>query len=314
MQKSISPTKAFAADVLKNSKGKNMALKLYETNTRVAFFMLQAIARLNSKAFNDKAAEKHLAYFKKMEDALGAIDYYDVLHKQVTANKLMPPEVLAYFEKKRNKAIEKLNKFFSKTNLPDTLKQATEDLSFINDPIALQQLKRAYKEEVNDVIAFYEENKEGITDMEEHVHEFRRKLRWLSIYAQAYAGLFVLKSASKKQTWEKLYLSKEIVNSAFNKLPENKNYNGKILLDKVRFFALSSIIKQLGDIKDEGLTHEALAKALRKTTDIDKKAAKQKASELLNTKFTHDALLKKSHTLLKNALEKQSILKDLLLT
>jgi truncated hemoglobin YjbI len=313
MQKTVFPAKPFTVETLKNYKGDNKALSFYTSNARTAFFMLQAIARLNSKAFNDRVAEMHLKRFKKLEDLLGAVDHYDALHKHLGAIRTAQPAVLAYFEKKRDKALNKLNKAISKSDLQKELKQAAVDLSVPHDAVSVQQLKRAYQEEVDDVLAFFEENKDGFHAMEEHVHELRRKLRWLSIYAQAYGGLFELKSATKKPAWEKTYLTPEVIKSPFNKLPVSKAYFKKVQINKTRFYALSYMIQQLGIIKDEGLTQEALTKALRKTEDMDKKTAATAATAILKQKHTHDSLLKKAFALTQKALEKDKILDKFIL-
>jgi hypothetical protein len=314
MQKNSIPAKPFITELLKLNKSKTKSETFYTKNARMPLFMLQAIARLNLKAFGGKTTENYLKLFKKLEDQLGVVDYYDALHKQFKAIPSIEVETLNYFERKKNKALSKLEKYIVKADLDICLKNATEELAFPNEQVAIQKLKQAYTQELNAIAAFMNDNKSGFTDMELHTHELRRKLRWLSIYAQAYGGLFVLKSATKKQAWEKLYVNDTAKKSPFNKLPISKSYTHTIALDTSSFYALSFLIQQFGSLKDEGLSMEALQKAIRKTKDISKKEAEKETISLLKPKQTTATLLKNSFALATNSLQKHKVLGQLIAT
>ncbi len=312
MEKNISPAKPFITELLKLHKSKTKALTFYTKNARTPLFMLQAIARLNLKAFGGKAIEDYLKHFKKLEDQLGVVDYYDALHKQFKALPSIDAEILDYFERKKNKAFSKLEKYIAKADLETLLNTAENDLAFPNDVLAIQKIKQAYYAELNAIAKFMNAQKSGFTDMELHTHELRRKLRWLSIYAQAYGGLFVLKPSTKKMAWEKLYVNDAAKKSPFNKLPVSKLYIQNIGLDKTSFYALSFLIQQFGSLKDEGLTFEALHKAIRKTKEVSKDEAKKETITILKPKQTHELLLKKSFDLATNALQKHKVLSQLI--
>jgi len=61
----------------------------------------------------------------------------------------------------------------------------------------------------------------------------------------------------------KKYLTKEIVNSPFNKFPPVGNNTSLILVNKNYFLALSWIIAGLGKLKDEGLLITGVAEAIK---------------------------------------------------
>ena len=86
------------------------------------------------------------------------------------------------------------------------------------------------KQEVDAIAAFYGESIYSINEfvtktkyhfdnVEEDVHELRRKLRWLSIYPQALQGFIQYSKDKKTELHLKKYLTKQIVNSPYNKLP-----------------------------------------------------------------------------------------------
>ena len=119
------------------------------------------------------------------------------------------------------------------------------------------------------------------TEIETQVHTVRRKLRWLSIYPQALHGLVQLTDSSNNAAALEKYLTPEIINSPFNKMPDAGDNLYFLLLEKNYFLALSWMIADLGKLKDNGLRVIAITEAL----------------EQMN-KTTHDAALKDAYTIL----------------
>ena len=56
---------------------KNAALWLYTNDARTPLFMLEGLAKLYCSFHNKKTFTNIKAHFKLLEDAIGAIDYYD---------------------------------------------------------------------------------------------------------------------------------------------------------------------------------------------------------------------------------------------
>ncbi len=314
MIKQIDLAKPFVNELLKLSKSKDIVSAFHTKNARGSFFMLESIARLNTKAFDDKATQAYLKLFKKLEDQLGIIDYYDVVLQQLQKQKKTDADVLGYFERKKIKALAKLDKYIHKVELVEVLTKSTEILALDDTNDKIESLQKAYLSEIESINDFVTTYKKGFTDMELQVHELRRKLRWLSIYAQAFGGVFVLQDSTQKFAWEKLYVTTEAKKSPYNTLPENKALKNTITLNKTVFYALSTLIKELGALKDEGLTNEGLQKAIRKTKTIKKEDIQALAETLLPKVRTHAVLLEEAHTLADTAILKHGLLNALVVT
>jgi len=117
--------------------------------------------------------------------------------------------------------------------------------------------------------------------MEADVHELRRKLRWLSIYPQALRGCIQLAESKKAAKHLTKYLTKDIVNSPYNKMPDAGDSKHFLLLGKNYFYALSWMIDALGNLKDNGLHIIALKEALQQTLGLNEAAAFKKAYQLM---------------------------------
>lgn len=314
MIKQIDLAKPFVNELLKLSKSKDAVSAFYTKNARSSFFMLESIARLNAKAFDDKASQTYLKLFKKFEDQLGIIDYYDVVLQHLQKQKKADADVLGYFERKKIKAFAKLDKYIRKVELVELLTKSTEALALDDTSDKIESLQKAYLSEIESINDFVATYKKGFTDMELQVHELRRKLRWLSIYAQAFGGVFVLQDSTQKFAWEKLYVTAEAKKSPYNTLPENKALKNTIALNKTVFYALSTLIKELGALKDEGLTTEGLQKAIRKTKTIKKEDIQALTETLLPKAKTQAVLLEEAHALADEAILKQGLLNALVIT
>ena len=109
------------------------------------------------------------------------------------------------------------------------------------------------------------------------MHEVRRKLRWISMYAQALNGFIQLKKTTTTKKYSTNYFTKNIIESPFNKLTLRPINSSVIEFDTNSFLALSWIINELGTLKDKGLEIEALSLAVFETENITEYQAKEKA-------------------------------------
>ncbi len=279
---------------------KDPAEWLYQNNARSTLFMLEAIARLWFKAFNDAETEKWLKTFKKLEDALGVIDHFGVILNQFSKNRSISSEQTDYFKRKKDKAVSRLNKkLFEKDFYKKFLVASSKPgvLNFNNKAILLK-LEQQIKEEIAEGAAFFHRFPDGFNDMELQVHELRRKLRWISIYSQSLKGIIVLKSQKIKYPWEKEFVTEFAINAPYNKLSVKNGLKHYITFNKTAFYALTTVIEELGKIKDEGLAVEALVISIQKTTKLNKAGALALARKQLGSNLTMDELLKKAHKLL----------------
>jgi hypothetical protein len=122
----------------------------------------------------------------------------------------------------------------------------------------VKAIESVYLTSIKKIKAFAAENERGFTELETQVHELRRKLRWLSIYPQALQGCIQLTKTASNDKNVKKYLTPEIVNSPFNKMPAAGANRDLLMFKKDYFLALSWMISELGRLKDLGLRAVAL--------------------------------------------------------
>ena len=262
----------------------NPALLLYQQNARTPLFMLEALARMYEKIHNKKIFGKQKVHFKLMEDMLGAIDYYDAFNKELTGIKKIPAAIKRYLQAKTDEKLAALNEVLlsegwigSGNKRKDKIAQKLKKADWLNDAEDANAVEKQYQKSINSIIDKIKTNEINFDNVEEDVHELRRQLRWLSIYPQCFQGLFQLKTDLKPTTAQKKYLTKEIINSPFNKMPAKGDLEKIITLNANNFYALSWMIAELGKLKDNGLQIEVLIEAILATTKSQEKQAVQRA-------------------------------------
>lgn len=294
---------------------KNPALWLYTNNARVSFFMMESLCRIFDNGLNNPWFAHWHKTFKKLEDGLGQIDFYDVFIKEYSKNKKLSPDVMYYLQSKREKALKKFEKRMNKENyLSDGLKNFEAELKKQNinfDVATITKIEQFIKSEIQATQQFASYNNYTYVYLEDHVHELRRKLRWFGIYSMSLQGIITIQDSGQKYKWKKKYLTKEILSSPFNSIPQNKCAK-HIAFEKNHFYALNWMIEELGDLKDNGLKVEIFSKAIRKTEKIEKNLALKKASLLLGIKQTEADILKKVSLLSKEFFEQNKIAEGLL--
>ncbi|HQW83688.1 MAG TPA: hypothetical protein PK987_04475 [Ferruginibacter sp.] len=300
----------------KAAKQKNPALWLYQNNARTPLFMLEGLAKMYSGIHNKKKFEKIKTHFKLLEDTIGAIDYYDAFAKEFAANKKISKTITTYLQAQSREKIQSLNEILiEKKWLGDDnnrIRKTRKKLSKANwqdEKEEIKSIQAFYIKAINKILEFINEKKFRFTDVENDVHEFRRKLRWLSIYPQALLGCIQL-SKSKKATPKFLskYLTKEITGSRYNIMPDAGTQNFFLLFDKNRFYALSWMIAELGNLKDNGLRAEVIKEALLQTSEKDEKTALTKAYKIAGpTQITIQQVLDRAEDLCKTYFKEKNL-------
>lgn len=301
----------------KSATQKNPALWLYQNDARTPLFMLEALTKLHDLAFDEKIFSKWNKRFKKLEDALGQIDYVFVFEREFKINKKISKEVVSYFDSAVISQAERLNqRLLNKEWLSGKLLNFNVKISeftCLYDEEYLNEIRIALEKEVTRIEVFCQKSNFTFTKLEEEVHELRRKLRWLSIYAQALNGLIQLKKSTKPKKLSINYFTKEVINSPYNKLPQRPKGLATLEFDSNSFFILSYLIKTIGKFKDDGLRLEALANAIAVTENITAKKATEKAIKLLGLKSNIETeILKSASALAKTAIEKDKVLQTLI--
>lgn len=276
---------------------------------RGELFMAESLTHLLKNVYVDKEIAQANKTFKKLEDVFGEIDYYDGFYKEFSKNKAIPKSECEYFLRKRDRIMEKLNeKLLKKGFYQDKFHELNNEFKInFNDAEIVLKLQADIKDELLQCANFFLKFPQ-FTDMEKQVHEIRRKIRWISIYAQSMQGTIVLQLDPKIHSWEKQFVTKTQISSPYNKLPKNKTSTTHIQFNKKAFYALNHVVSALGEIKDKAFAIEALKKCIKKTTDA---TADNEIIELVNKqlkpKYTEAALLKEAHVLLEQYFVKYKI-------
>ena len=181
--------------LINSSKQKNPGLWLYQNNARTPLFMLEGLAKMYSGIHNKKKFEKLKVHFKLLEDTIGQIDYYDAFAKEMLANKKIPATVTNYLQAQSREKIQSLNEILTEKEwLGDDntrIKKIRKKLGkadWQDEKEDVKSIQEFYITAINKILEFINEKNFHFTNIENDVHEFRRMLRWLSIYPQVLRG------------------------------------------------------------------------------------------------------------------------------
>lgn len=299
----------------KAAKQKNPALWLYQNNARTPLFMLEGLAKLYAGIHNKKKFIKIKAHFKLLEDAIGQIDYYDAFAKEFAGNKKIPATVVSYLQAQAREKIQSLNEILTEKDWIGSGKSRIEKIrkklkkaDWLDEPKDVEGIRDFYFSSINGILEFSNQKNFHFENVEKDVHELRRMLRWLSIYPQALKGCIQLSQAKKSPAYLSKYLTKAITGSPYNVMPDAGDLRYFLLLDKNRFYALSWMISELGNLKDSGLRLEVIKEALIQSGSTDEKAALIKARSFLgNRQLTEQQVLDQAEAILKTFCKEQNL-------
>ena len=299
----------------KAAKQKNPALWLYQNNARTPLFMLEGLAKLYAGIHNKKKFIKIKAHFKLLEDAIGQIDYYDAFAKEFAGNKKIPATVVSYLQAQSREKIQSLNEILTEKDWIGAGKSRMEKIrkklkkaDWLDEPKDVEGIRDFYFSSINGILEFSNQKNFHFENVEKDVHELRRMLRWLSIYPQALKGCIQLSQAKKSPAYLSKYLTKAITGSPYNVMPDAGDLRYFLLLDKTRFYALSWMISELGNLKDSGLRLEVIKEALIQSGSTDEKAALIKARSFLgNRQLTEQQVLDQAEAILKTFCKEQNL-------
>lgn len=299
----------------KAAKQKNPALWLYQNNARTPLFMLEGLAKLYAGIHNKKKFIKIKAHFKLLEDAIGQIDYYDAFAKEFAGNKKIPATVVSYLQAQAREKIQSLNEILTEKDWIGSGKSRIEKIrkklkkaDWLDEQKDVEGVRDFYFSSINGILEFSNQKNFHFENVEKDVHELRRMLRWLSIYPQALKGCIQLSQAKKSPAYLSKYLTKAITGSPYNVMPDAGDLRYFLLLDKTRFYALSWMISELGNLKDSGLRLEVIKEALIQSGSTNEKAALIKARSFLgNRQLTEQQVLDQAEAILKTFCKEQNL-------
>ena len=278
----------------------NPALWLFLHDLRTPMFMLESLSKMYAQLHNKPFFTEINERFKEIEDVLGAIDYYAAFLREFHADEKIPTTVKNHLESKTREKIALFNNLLTKKGWTDgkTLRKINEGLTIAkwqNQEEEIANIEKYYYKQVRKINEFVGETTFEFNNVESQVHELRRKLRWLSIYPQAFQGAIQLHESETKLTNLEKYLTDEIVSSPFNNLPNSLATNHHLLLEKNHFLALSWMISELGKLKDKGLKITALKDAFQEIAFLKDEEAMNEVYRVLGDDYPKmDTLLKQA--------------------
>lgn len=237
------------------------AFTFYACGVRNHYFYVETICRIGRDLGSEEVFEKHLKKFKEAEDILGQYDFFFSL-SEATSH---VPECRERFEELHGEnfatAGEKLH------NLLEEERDSKQHSTFLKDckEIEFDKPEKLQKEfgvflikAIQKLSKGWEKGEFNPDEIETGIHELRRKLRWLSLYAQVSNGMIQLTGKEVKTEIAEVYVTREILTSPFLQFPKAPEGIRPLEIKFAHFAALSSLIATLGELKDAGLTLEAL--------------------------------------------------------
>jgi hypothetical protein len=147
---------------------------------------------------------------------------------------------------RKNTALSNFKTLLDSTNFNVEYLQATiNEIDNYNWPNELQQQKHFIKffaDELNQLNDDYTKGEYNLLLMEEGIHELRRDLRWLSIYAIVCKGMLQLRQVKNIYPDLKQYCIPSIVQSPYNQFPKPLKGTFSFTVDGPDYYALSWII------------------------------------------------------------------------
>lgn len=275
-------------NLLKNAaKSKEPAVTLFQSNARQILFYLEALTRIYKNIHNKKRFDRMRLMFKSLEDQLGKIDYYNAFIKEFSAQKNFPEVLLNNLIQHYNNELSVLESLLindgwinEKKSIITIIKVELETASWLSSEDEQVEIGESIINQIDEIEDKYESGILNFNDLENGVHEFRRQLRWISIYAQALNGLVQLKFIENSHAKMDIYLTKEVVTSPFNKMPPLLPNLKPISIQSTNFYSLSWLIAESGNLKDEGLRIICIENAIKETAFVPEKDLKKKTKQL----------------------------------
>jgi hypothetical protein len=254
---------------------------------RSTLFYLEGILKLYRRDY-DHALEGPYQAAKSLEDALGT--WGAGLHLVEIVRRVASPEPALHWSETqaqlaRSAVVEQLSQHW--LPLPDgtipifrVLCDALVALDFEGygkDRRSLMQAIRSWLKRVADTpLDMY------VLQGNHGLHELRRQLRWLPIFAVSLDGLVVTSDKHHPVKEYRALLTSEVAQSPYARLPEPIREDKPIKISRSLFLAAIDMIAQLGDLKDiaedvQGLEHALIGGGVARTS----RAAREQALSLL---------------------------------
>jgi hypothetical protein len=184
--------------------------------------MLEGLAKMYAGFHHANKFKRIRDHFKSLEDAIGAIDYYDSVAKDLVNIKKVPADLIGYLQAQSREKIQRLNDILAENgwlqaenNRINKIRSKLKEVNWMDETAEARQIIDYYGESIYKIVAFAAEKDYRFNDIEKEVHELRRKLRWQSIYPQALRGAIQLGEKKILPRHLKKYWTSEVTGSPF---------------------------------------------------------------------------------------------------
>ncbi|MDZ4751444.1 MAG: hypothetical protein SGI87_07520 [Flavobacteriales bacterium] len=282
--------------IAKGKNQKNKGESFFKNGGRAVLFRLEGLCRVYREITNKKFFDTWYKQFKLIEDMLGDMDHQLAMHEHFSS--------VAGLKKASEKTFlsvyTKYSTMTSEAMLAGGLLNGTA-LKEFEEGLLLTEWPEGDKNKVEYGLVMCSElekaedkYRDGEIDpwhLENGVHEIRRRLRWVSIYAQTAMGMIQLRKSPFIPEELEDYCTDEILTLPFNVMPKKLTGVQPLFVQSNYFYALSWMIQYLGDLKDEGLILESfdLLKKENKIAEKDLKAAKELLPEATVAELSYEA-------------------------
>jgi hypothetical protein len=293
---------------------------IYTLEGRTQMFQLQGLARIECQiGKNKKVAKIWLEEFKIIEDAIGKYDYwYVLLEKQKNSN--IHDDFVSFIQEQLTIQIGFIESALLQYNWIEKIGTCTYEykadgynkyleilpsLKWHKPKKEYLLLTKFFKKECLKIKNIIINNELNLNDVENGIHELRRKLRWIAIYSSCLLGKVKIATSEYSGVLKK-YITRENINNKFNNLPDFK-VSYPVLFSKGGFYAMNILIAEIGEIKDRALTTEEYLQ-------IGKwfKVSKVKIEKHLGENYiTHPVVVKKTKGMINKFLIEENILQHI---
>lgn len=262
-QRFMKPLEALENILKIASSKKDHGGAFYKNKGRDVLFRLEALSRIYREIHDKKAFDFWYKEFKSLEDLLGQIDYNESMQLTFSSNKklksksdklfgqncLTLTEALTHKLKNDGWLHGEKTQLFRSALASASWLESHEDRSAYGHEMCNELQKLKFKYENGELNPF---------QIEDGLHEFRRRLRWIGIYSIASEGMVQLLKIKTIPGSLQKYQTKEIVSSPYNVMPKATKNQHTIHIQSQHFYAMSWLIQQLGVWKDDAHRYEAL--------------------------------------------------------
>ncbi|MFN0033209.1 MAG: CHAD domain-containing protein [Flavobacteriales bacterium] len=241
----------------RNNKGRTF----YKAGARNVVFRLEALCRLYRGIGDKKLFDSWYKEFKALEDTLGSVDHHEAMLTEFCAYKPLK----RHAEKMLGAQLEDEVAFLEAVLRDGDWLGGHKLAAFEHDlqqadwneaQLDSKDFSQGMLYELEKLEEKYCSGEIDLSLLEAGVHEFRRRLRWVSIYAASANGMVQLRQSKTFAAELEKYQSPAVVNSPFNKMQRAQRGQKIIYIQSSYFYALSWLIDHLGELKDIGIRSE----------------------------------------------------------